>query len=144
LTDGIKHYANDRRAELAGANCTRAIRSESIETRICRHIGLKKIADAQKLKRRLYCTAKPRDLGVDFRPVDTVIQVAFAKGRFNDLLQTVHGRRGHRPGDVSTSAWFLFRHTSLELLESRCSLKPELAKKMLIEKSAETDVIVYL
>ncbi len=59
------------------------------------------------------CTAS-LDLGVDFRPVDTVIQVGSPKGVARFLQRA--GRSGHEPGAVST-IWFVPTH-SLEILES--------------------------
>ncbi len=67
---------------------------------------------AQKLK-AVVCTAS-LDLGVDFRPVDTVIQVGSPKG-VSRFLQRA-GRSGHKPGDIS-KVYFLPTH-SLELLEA--------------------------
>lgn len=63
------------------------------------------------------CTSS-LDLGVDFRPVDTVIQIGSPKGvaRFAQRA----GRSGHRPGEPS-NIWFVPTHT-LELLEA-ASLK---------------------
>ncbi len=66
----------------------------------------------QKLK-AVVCTAS-LDLGVDFRPVDTVIQVGSPKG-VSRFLQRA-GRSGHQPGDTS-KIWFLPAH-SLELVEA--------------------------
>lgn len=54
------------------------------------------------------------DLGVDFRPVDTVIQVGSPKGIARFLQRA--GRAGHSPGEVS-NIWFLPTH-ALELVES--------------------------
>lgn len=78
-----------------------------------------------KLK-AVVCTAS-LDLGVDFRPVETVIQVGSPKG-VSRFLQRA-GRSGHRPGDVS-KIYFLPTH-SLELLEA-AALK-EATKIKLIE-----------
>lgn len=67
---------------------------------------------AQKLK-AVICTAS-LDLGVDFRPVDAVVQVGSPKG-VSRFLQRA-GRSGHRPGEVSR-IWFLPTHL-LELVEA--------------------------
>jgi ATP-dependent helicase Lhr and Lhr-like helicase len=58
------------------------------------------------------CTSS-LDLGVDFRPVDTVIQVGSPKGVARFMQRA--GRSGHSPGAVSR-AYFVPTH-SLELLE---------------------------
>jgi ATP-dependent helicase Lhr and Lhr-like helicase len=58
------------------------------------------------------CTSS-LDLGVDFRPVDTVIQVGSPKGVARFMQRA--GRSGHHPGATSR-AWFVPTH-SLELLE---------------------------
>ncbi|MFY0687081.1 MAG: ligase-associated DNA damage response DEXH box helicase [Cyclobacteriaceae bacterium] len=58
------------------------------------------------------CTSS-LDLGVDFRPVDTVIQVGGPKGV--SRFQQRAGRSGHRPGEVS-NIYFVPTH-SLELVE---------------------------
>ena len=65
-----------------------------------------------KLK-AVVCTAS-LDLGVDFRPVETVIQVGSPKGVARFLQRA--GRSGHQPGEVS-KIWFLPTH-SLELMEA--------------------------
>lgn len=66
---------------------------------------------AQALK-VVVCTSS-LDLGVDFRPVDTVIQVGSPKGVARFMQRA--GRSGHHPGAVSR-AYFVPTH-SLELLE---------------------------
>jgi len=58
------------------------------------------------------CTSS-LDLGVDFRPVDTVVQVGSPKGVARFMQRA--GRSGHSPGAVS-KAWYVPTH-SLELLE---------------------------
>lgn len=77
---------------------------------------------AGKLK-LVVCTSS-LDLGVDFRPVDTVIQIGGPKGvaRFQQRA----GRSGHGPGEVSR-IYFVPTH-SLELIEGaalRDSIKEE-------------------
>ncbi len=65
-----------------------------------------------KLK-AVVCTAS-LDLGVDFRPVETVIQVGSPKGVARFLQRA--GRSGHGPGELS-KIYFLPTH-SLELVEA--------------------------
>lgn len=72
------------------------------------------------------CTSS-LDLGVDFRPVDTVIQVGSPKGVARFLQRA--GRSGHAPGEIS-KIYFLPTH-SLELLEV-AALKQAI-KEMAIE-----------
>jgi ATP-dependent Lhr-like helicase len=67
---------------------------------------------AGKLK-AVVCTAS-LDLGVDFRPVETVIQVGSPKGVARFLQRA--GRSGHAPGETSR-IYFLPTH-SLELMEA--------------------------
>ncbi len=67
----------------------------------------------QGLLKLVVCTSS-LDLGVDFRPVETVIQVGSPKG-ISRFVQRA-GRSGHQPGAVST-IHFLPTH-SLEILES--------------------------
>jgi len=81
------------------------------------------------------CTAS-LDLGVDFRPVETVIQVGSPKGVARFLQRA--GRSGHRPGEVS-KIYFLPTH-SLELMEA-AALK-EATEIKLIE-SREPRVLCY-
>ena len=73
------------------------------------------------------CTSS-LDLGVDFRPVETVVQVGSPKG-VGRFLQRA-GRSGHSPGEKSR-AWFLPTH-SLELVEA-AALK-EGIRRSLIER----------
>src|SRR5215211_8835203 len=65
-----------------------------------------------KLK-AVVCTAS-LDLGVDFRPVETVIQVGSPKGVARFLQRA--GRSGHRP-DAISKIYFLPTH-SLALVEA--------------------------
>ena len=81
----------------------------------------------EKLK-AVVCTAS-LDLGVDFRPVDTVIQVGSPKG-VSRFLQRA-GRSGHRPGEVS-KIYFLPTH-SLELVEA-AALKSAIKKNVIESK----------
>ncbi|MEO6488594.1 MAG: ligase-associated DNA damage response DEXH box helicase [Ferruginibacter sp.] len=67
------------------------------------------------------CTSS-LDLGVDFRPVETVVQVGSPKGVARFLQRA--GRSGHQPGAVS-KIYFLPTH-SLELLEA-AALKEAIA-----------------
>ena len=73
-----------------------------------------------KLK-AVVCTAS-LDLGVDFRPVDTVIQVGSPKGVARFLQRA--GRSGHQP-DATSKIFFLPTH-SLELVEA-AALKSAIA-----------------
>ena len=71
------------------------------------------------------CTSS-LDLGVDFRPVETVIQVGSPKGVARFLQRA--GRSGHQPDAVST-IYFLPTH-SLELIEA-AALKEALAQQLI-------------
>jgi ATP-dependent helicase Lhr and Lhr-like helicase len=93
--------------ELSGAL---ALHHGSIEHEL--RVWVEEALHAQKLK-AVVCTAS-LDLGVDFRPVDTVIQVGSPKGVARFLQRA--GRSGHRPGEVS-KIYFLPTH-SLELIEA--------------------------
>ncbi len=65
-------------------------------------------------KLKLVVCTSSLDLGVDFRPVETVIQVGSPKG-ISRFVQRA-GRSGHRPG-VPSKIYFLPTH-SLELIEA--------------------------
>ncbi|HMP93152.1 MAG TPA: ligase-associated DNA damage response DEXH box helicase, partial [Phnomibacter sp.] len=93
--------------QLAGAI---ALPHGSIEQEL--RLWVEEALHTQKLK-AVVATAS-LDLGVDFRPVDTVIQVGSPKG-VSRFLQRA-GRAGHQPGQVS-HIYFLPTH-SLELVES--------------------------
>ncbi len=80
-----------------------------------------------KLK-AVVCTAS-LDLGVDFRPVDTVIQVGSPKGVARFLQRA--GRSGHQPDAVSR-IYFLPTH-SLELVEA-AALKKGIAENYIESK----------
>ncbi len=97
----------NRAPELAGAI---ALHHGSIEHEL--RIWVEEALHGEKLK-AVVCTAS-LDLGVDFRPVETVIQVGSPKGVARFLQRA--GRSGHRPGDVS-KIYFLPTH-SLELVEA--------------------------
>jgi ATP-dependent Lhr-like helicase len=77
-----------------------------------------------KLK-AVVCTAS-LDLGVDFRPVETVIQVGSPKGVARFLQRA--GRSGHRPDEIS-HIYFLPTH-SLELIEA-AALKTAIAEQLI-------------
>lgn len=89
-----------------------------IEERL--HTGLLKV---------VICTSS-LDLGVDFKPVDTVIQIGSPKGVARFLQRA--GRSGHSPFETSR-IYFLPTH-SLELVEA-AALK-EAAKEKIIEDRA--------
>ncbi|WP_258103664.1 ligase-associated DNA damage response DEXH box helicase [Marinoscillum sp. MHG1-6] len=93
---------------------------------------------AEKLK-VVVCTSS-LDLGVDFRPVDTVIQVGGPKG-VSRFFQRA-GRSGHRPGEVS-KIYFVPTH-SLELVEGAALRKAIEEKRFESRKPLEKcmDVLV--
>jgi ATP-dependent helicase Lhr and Lhr-like helicase len=93
--------------DLAGAV---ALHHGSIEQEL--RIWVEEALHAEKLK-AVVCTAS-LDLGVDFRPVDTVIQVGSPKGVARFLQRA--GRSGHSP-DAISKIYFLPTH-SLELVEA--------------------------
>ncbi len=95
----------------------------------------------EKLK-LVVCTSS-LDLGVDFRPVDTVIQVGGPKG-ISRFFQRA-GRSGHRPGEVS-KIYFVPTH-SLELVEG-AALRESIEEKTFesrkpLEKSLDV-LVQYL
>ncbi len=77
-----------------------------------------------EMLRLVVCTSS-LDLGVDFRPVDTVIQIGSPKGVARFMQRA--GRSGHHPGAVSR-AFFVPTH-SMELLEG-AALKAALKEKI--------------
>jgi ATP-dependent helicase Lhr and Lhr-like helicase len=93
--------------ELAGAI---ALHHGSIEQDL--RLWVEENLHTGKLK-AVVCTAS-LDLGVDFRPVETVIQVGSPKGVARFLQRA--GRSGHSP-DASSKIYFLPTH-SLELVEA--------------------------
>jgi ATP-dependent helicase Lhr and Lhr-like helicase len=105
--------------DLAGAI---ALHHGSIETELrtwveeALHEGILKV---------VVCTAS-LDLGVDFRPVETVIQVGSPKGVARFLQRA--GRSGHSP-DAISKIYFLPTH-SLELIEA-AALKSALAEEFI-------------
>jgi ATP-dependent helicase Lhr and Lhr-like helicase len=105
--------------ELAGAI---ALHHGSIEQEL--RIWVEDALHTAKLK-AVVCTAS-LDLGVDFRPVETVIQVGSPKGVARFLQRA--GRSGHNPDAVS-KIYFLPTH-SLELLEA-AALKEAIDEKLI-------------
>jgi ATP-dependent Lhr-like helicase len=93
--------------ELAGAV---ALHHGSIDREL--RLWVEEALHSGKLK-AVVCTAS-LDLGVDFRPVETVIQVGSPKGVARFLQRA--GRSGHQPGELS-KIYFLPTH-SLELVEA--------------------------
>lgn len=100
------HQLMDRAPELAGLV---AMHHGSLDIEIRNWVEENLHTGRLKL---VVCTSS-LDLGVDFRPVETVIQVGSPKG-VGRFLQRA-GRSGHRPDALST-IYFLPTH-SLELLE---------------------------
>jgi ATP-dependent Lhr-like helicase len=101
--------------DLAGAI---ALHHGSVDTEL--RIWVEEALHSGKLK-AVVCTAS-LDLGVDFRPVETVIQVGSPKGVARFLQRA--GRSGHQPDQVSR-IYFLPTH-SLELVEA-AALKSAMA-----------------
>ncbi|SDM05384.1 ATP-dependent helicase Lhr and Lhr-like helicase [Daejeonella rubra] len=77
-----------------------------------------------EMLRLVVCTSS-LDLGVDFRPVDSVVQIGSPKGVARFMQRA--GRSGHHPGATS-KAWFVPTH-SLELLEG-AALKQAIADEL--------------
>jgi ATP-dependent Lhr-like helicase len=93
--------------ELAGAV---ALHHGSIDMEL--RLWVEETLHSGKLK-AVVCTSS-LDLGVDFRPVETVIQVGSPKGVARFLQRA--GRSGHQPGELS-KIYFVPTH-SLELMEA--------------------------
>ncbi len=74
------------------------------------------------------CTSS-LDLGVDFRPVETIIQVGGPKGIARFMQRA--GRSGHQPGAAS-EIWFLPTHT-LELIEA-AALRQAIEERVLEDR----------
>jgi ATP-dependent helicase Lhr and Lhr-like helicase len=108
--------------DLAGAI---ALHHGSIEQEL--RFWVEEALHSAKLK-AVVCTAS-LDLGVDFRPVETVIQVGSPKG-VSRFLQRA-GRSGHSPDAVS-KIYFLPTH-SLELVEA-AALKSAIAENLIESK----------
>ncbi|HYE54059.1 MAG TPA: ligase-associated DNA damage response DEXH box helicase [Chitinophagaceae bacterium] len=115
--------------ELAGAI---ALHHGSIEQEL--RIWVEEALHTGKLK-AVVCTAS-LDLGVDFRPVETVIQVGSPKGVARFLQRA--GRSGHQPDAVS-KIYFLPTH-SLELVEA-AALKDAIAETFI--ESREPMLLCY-
>ncbi len=115
--------------ELAGAI---ALHHGSIEQEL--RLWVEEALHTTKLK-VVVCTAS-LDLGVDFRPVETVIQVGSPKGVARFLQRA--GRSGHQP-DATSKIYFLPTH-SLELVEA-AALK-EATEKNFIE-SREPRILCF-
>lgn len=109
----------DAAPELAGAI---ALHHGSIEHDL--RIWVEEQLHTGKLK-AVVCTAS-LDLGVDFRPVETVVQVGSPKGVARFLQRA--GRSGHSP-DATSKIYFLPTH-SLELVEA-AALKSAIAETLI-------------
>ncbi len=108
--------------QLAGAI---ALHHGSIEQEL--RLWVEDALHTQKLK-AVVCTSS-LDLGVDFRPVDAVVQVGSPKGIARFLQRA--GRSGHRPGAIS-KIYFVPTH-ALELLEA-AALKEAILLKSIESK----------
>ena len=119
--------------DLAGAI---ALHHGSIEQEI--RLWVEEALHTTKLK-AVICTSS-LDLGVDFRPVETVIQVGSPKGVARFLQRA--GRSGHQPGKVS-KIYFLPTH-SLELVEA-AALKQAMEENLIESREPRTlcfDVLI--
>ena len=101
------HHLLDIAPELAG---TIALHHGSLDRNVREWV--EQALDAGKLK-AVVCTSS-LDLGVDFRPVETVVQIGGPKGVARFVQRA--GRSGHRP-DATSRIWFLPTH-ALELVEA--------------------------
>lgn len=119
--------------DLAGAI---ALHHGSIEQEI--RLWVEEALHTTKLK-AVICTSS-LDLGVDFRPVENVIQVGSPKGVARFLQRA--GRSGHQPGKVS-KIYFLPTH-SLELVEA-AALKQAMEENIIESREPRTlcfDVLI--
>ncbi|XOV94018.1 MAG: ligase-associated DNA damage response DEXH box helicase [Bacteroidota bacterium] len=101
-------------------------------------IWVEEALHAEKLK-CVVCTSS-LDLGVDFRPVDTVIQIGGPKG-VSRFFQRA-GRSGHRPGEVS-KIYFVPTH-SLELIEASALRQAIVDKRFETRKPLEKSMDVLV
>lgn len=101
------HHLLDIAPELAG---TIALHHGSLDRNVREWV--EQALDQGRLK-AVVCTSS-LDLGVDFRPMETVVQVGGPKGVARFVQRA--GRSGHRP-DATSRIWFLPTH-ALELVEA--------------------------
>ena len=101
------HHLLDIAPELAG---TIALHHGSLDRTMREWV--EQALDAGRLK-AVVCTSS-LDLGVDFRPVESVVQIGGPKGVARFVQRA--GRSGHRP-DATSRIWFLPTH-ALELVEA--------------------------
>ena len=101
------HHLLDIAPELAG---TIALHHGSLDRKVREWV--EQALDAGRLK-AVVCTSS-LDLGVDFRPVESVVQIGGPKGVARFVQRA--GRSGHRP-DATSRIWFLPTH-ALELIEA--------------------------
>lgn len=101
------HHLLDIAPELAG---TIALHHGSLDRKVREWV--EQALDSGKLK-AVVCTSS-LDLGVDFCPVESVVQIGGPKGVARFVQRA--GRSGHRP-DATSRIWFLPTH-ALELVEA--------------------------